>query len=114
MFEEPVPPNVIHNIQELAHQNPTVSVHVYCGTSQCVRSAKEVSAENIEVKFLVISDIVKGTPMEKWLIARHPLNKVLAGVEFENHLHEAVRLGFLWKYGGLYIDPTVKILGEQF
>ena len=47
-------------------------------------------------------------PLEHWL-ARHPFNKVLAGVEFENDLHEVVRLGLLWNYGG--IDPTVRVSG---
>ena len=111
VFEEPIPRNVILNIQALAKQNPNVILSVYCGTSQCAHSFQKLRIKNIEVEFLEISYLVKNMPIEGWL-ARHPINKVLADEEFENHLHDAVRLGLLWKYGGMYFDPTIAVIRQ--
>ena len=62
----------------------------------------------IAVEFLVASHIVKNTSLERW-IAHHPFNKLLAGKEFETHLHEVIRLHLLWNYGGFYIEHTVQV-----
>ena len=111
VFERPIPHNVVMNIESIADQNPDVPVYVYCGTSQCIRAITELDSANIITQFLVVSDVVRGTPLEYWL-ARHPLNKVLAGRAFEKHLHEAVRLGLLWTYGGIYVDSVVRVTGR--
>ena len=111
VFERPIPHNVVMNIESIADQNPDVPVYVYCGTTQCINAITELDSANIITRYLVVSDVVRGTPLEYWL-ARHPLNKVLAGRAFEKHLHEAVRLGLLWAYGGIYVDSAVRVTGR--
>ena len=108
VFERKIPNNVIMNIEAMAEQNPGTPIHVYCGTTQCVHAITKLKNDNITVEFLVISDAVEGTPLEYW-VARHPINKVLAGKEFETHLADVVTLGLLWNYGGIYVAPTVRI-----
>ena len=78
---------------------------------KCVGTLQKLGMKNVEVEFLETSDLVKNMPIEGWL-ARHPINKVLAGEEFETHLHDAVRLGLLWKHGGMYFDPRVAVSGQ--
>ena len=90
----------------------SIKVHVYCGTSQCVRAVVERKHPSITSEFLVINNLVKDTPLEEWL-TRHPLYKVLAGPEFEDHLQRVVQLGILWKYGGIYFDPRIRVTGEN-
>ena len=111
VFERPIPHDVITNIEALVDQNPDVPVYVYCGTTKCVHAITELGNVNIIIQFLMVTNIVRDTPLAYWL-ARHPFNKLLAGKEFENHLHEVVRLGLLWHYGGVYVDPTVRITGQ--
>ena len=94
LYDRPITENIVANIGNLADNNPTMKVYVYCGTTQCVREVAALEKENVVVGFAVMSDIVKGTPLEKW-VAHHPINKLLAGWEFENHLHEVAILGIL-------------------
>ena len=108
VFERKIPNNVIMNIVAIAEQNPGTPFHVYCGTTQCVRAITKLKNDDITVKFLLISEAVQGTPLEYW-VARHPINKILAGKEFETHLEDVVTLGLLWNYGGIYVAPTVRI-----
>ena len=108
VFNRQIPENVVSNIKYLSEQTHCVPFHVYCGTSQCVDAVLKLNKPDVTAEFLVVSTIVKGTPLEHWL-AQHPINKVLAGVEFEKHLHEVVRLGILWSRGGIYVDPTVRV-----
>ena len=105
VYDKPMPRNVIANIEVLTTFYP---VHVYCGTSQCAHAISELSNSNITVEYLVVSNIVKDMSLEHWL-ARHPFNKILAGADFEGHLHEVVRLGILWHYGSIYVDPLVRV-----
>ena len=108
VFDKPIPNDLALNIEALSARVVNLPVHVYCGTTQCVDAIAKLSNTNIAVEFLVASDIVKNTSLERW-IAHHPFNKVLAGKEFETHLQEVVRLGLLWNYGGFYIDPMVQV-----
>ena len=111
LYYRPITENIVANIGDLAESNPSMKVYVYCGTTQCVREVAALKKENVVVGFAVMSDIVKGTPLEKW-VAHHPINKLLAGWEFENHLHEVAILGILWQYGGYYVNPMVKTKGS--
>ena len=108
VYQRHIPKNVIANIRDLADNNHRMNVHVYCGTTQCMNAVAELHKSNIEVKFAVISKIVKGTSLAEWL-SHHPLYKLLAGKEFENHLQEVTILGLMWQYGGFYINPMVKV-----
>ena len=108
VYDKPIPNDLALNIEALSARVVNLPVHVYCGTTQCVDAIAKLNNTNIAVEFLVASNIVKNTSLERW-IAHHPFNKVLAGKEFETHLQEVVRLGLLWNYGGFYIDPMVRV-----
>ena len=112
LYDRPITENIVANIGNLADNNPTMKVYVYCGTTQCVREVAALEKENVVVGFAVMSDIVKGTPLENW-VAHHPINKLLAGQEFESHLHEVAILGILWRYGGYYVNPMVTTAYES-
>ena len=105
VFDKPIPNSIVTNIASLSKHNPDIPIHVYCGTSQCVQQVSKLKNENIVTEFLVVTHVVKDTPLSNWL-AHHAFNKVLARKEFETHLKEAVRLGILWNYGGYYVDPS--------
>jgi len=105
VYDQPIPSDVIANFKAFTALYP---VHVYCGTSHCAQAITELSDSNITNEYLVVSNIVKDMPVEHWL-ARHPFSKILAGADFEKHLHEVVQLGILWHYGGIYADPLVRV-----
>ena len=106
VFNKPIPNNIVTNIATLSKHYPDIPIHVYCGTSQCVQQVSKLNNGNIVTEFLVVTRVVKDTPLAIWL-AHHPFNKVLARKEFEMHLKEAVKLGILWNYGGYYVDPSL-------
>ena len=112
VFDKPLTADLLMNIEELHNVEPCTLINVYCGTSQCVRELMRMNNPSITSEFLVISNLVKDTPLEEWL-ARHPLYKVLAGLEFEDHLQKVVQLGILLKHGGIYIDPRIRVTGEN-
>ena len=106
VFERDLPQVALNNIKKLRAMNPEGHIHVYCGTSQCIRATSLLRGFDITTEFLVVSELVKDTPLDQWL-ARHPLNKVLAGLEFEDHLQIVTQLAILWKHGGAYVNPMV-------
>ena len=106
VFNKPIPNSIVANIATLSKHYPDVPIHVYCGTSQCVQQVSKLNNGNIVTEFLVVTRVVKDTPLANWL-AHHSFNKVLARKEFETHLKEAVILGILWNYGGYYVDPSL-------
>ena len=106
VFNKLIPNNIVANIATLSKHYPDIPIHVYCGTSQCVQQVSKLNNGNIVTEFLVVTRVVKDTPLANWL-AHHPFNKVLARKEFEMHLKEAVKLGILWNYGGYYVDPSL-------
>ena len=110
VFDRAMPTEVLTSIQNVSAQNPCMRVHVYCGTIHCMNAVSALNIADITAEFLVLTNIVRDTPLELWL-ARHPINKVLAGVQFEEHLNDAVRLGILWSHGGIYFDATVIVAG---
>ena len=112
IYDRPLTADILTNIERLVTIDASIEVHVYCGTSQCVRAVMERKHPSITSEFLVINNLVKDTPLEEWL-TRHPLYKVLAGPEFEDHLQRVVQLGILWKYGGIYFDPRIKVTREN-
>ena len=108
IYQKPIPKNVITNIGDLADSNLDMGVLVYCGTTQCVNAVEKLHRDNVMVEFAVIGNIVKDTPLERW-VARHPINKLLAGKEFEKHLQEVMILGLMWQNGGFYVNPMVRV-----
>ena len=106
VFNKPISNSIVTNIATLSKHYPDVPIHVYCGTSQCVQQVSKLNNGNIVTEFLVVTRVVKDTPLANWL-AHHSFNKVLARKEFEMHLKEVVILGILWNYGGYYVDPSL-------
>ena len=99
-----MPRAIAENIQGINQKYPSATITVYCGTSQCVQAITNLNNSNITPEFLVIGSVVKETPLASWF-NWHAFYKVLAGVEFEDHLQSAVQLGLLWHFGGIYVDP---------
>ena len=110
VYDNPIPDEVVQNIADIIVRNPTLIMDVYCGTSQCMQALANLNKINIRVKFLVASDFMKDTALGEWL-ARHPIHKIMTGVNFEDYFQEAVRLALLWHHGGIYFDPLM-VLGE--
>ena len=113
VFAEAMPEDTVANIEAMWAQNQEKCVVVQCGTNQCMRTIQNMMHPSITSQFLIISNIVKDTPLEVWF-NRHPLNKILAGAEFEHHLHDVVHLAMQWHYGGMYFNPTVRINNVNF
>ena len=108
LYDRDVNESVAMNIASLAENNPQLSVYVYCGTAQCVDEVTDLDFRNLVVGVATLSDLVKDTPLEKW-VSNHQMNKLLTGLEFEKHLHEVAILGMLWQYGGYYVNPMIKL-----
>ena len=113
VFAEAMPEESVANIEAMQARNPEKSVVVHCGTSQCMRTIQDMKNPKITSQFLIISNAAKDTPLEVWF-NRHPFNKILAGAEFENHLHDAVHLAMQWQNGGLYFNPSVRVSNVGF
>ena len=107
VFDRSVPQEILSNIQDINIKNPNIPIHMYCGTSHCIEAIRNINNTDITVTFLEIDKIVHGTPLEGWFL-RHPLNKILAGSNFEDHLKAAVQIALLWNFGGFYMDPTLR------
>ena len=108
VYEQHLPDQLLANIRMLSERNPGVDVHVYCGSLDCMQKVSGLEKGNVVLEFLVVPDILRDTPLEGWA-ARHAINKILTGREFEKHLDDVVRLGLLWQYGGVYVDPAVQV-----
>ena len=108
MYSKELPKEVVSNINSMHFLNPNTFLCVYCGTSQCIKAITDLKNHLIDSEFLVIPKILKDTPLESWF-SHHPINKVLVGPEFENHLQEAVQLALQWHHGGLYFNPTLSV-----
>ena len=55
---------------------------------------------------------MSGLPQLASWTALHPYNKILAGADFEGHVHQATALGVLWNRGGFYVNPKFKVTGK--
>ncbi|XP_033645486.1 uncharacterized protein LOC117304949 [Asterias rubens] len=108
VYDNSVPENIVQNLANMTDRNLHYNLNVYCGTSQCLEAFGRFKRPNIMVKFLVLTDIMRETPLEEWL-ARHPIHKIMTGVNFEEYLHDSVRLALLWKHGGMYVNPLVSL-----
>lgn len=105
VYDRPMSKKILGNLEYLSKHSPVL---VYCGTSHCMQAIKDLSNKRLFTKFLFIRELVHGTPLEKWL-DKHALYKVLAKTLFEDHLQKVARLGVLWKYGGVYVEPNVQL-----
>ena len=107
VYQQPLPTEFLTNIKansKLLNEFPIV---VYCGSTQCVNDV-EIIDSAITVQFLNLVELMKDTPLEDWL-SQHVIHKVLTGKNYEYYLNEAVKFSILWKYGGVYIDPSISL-----
>ena len=109
IYDKPIPGNIVENIETLAIRNPNRTVVVYCGTTQCLEAIAKLEHAYVRVEFATLRGLFKDTPLEQWLL-RHAFNKVLAFGKFESNLQDAVKVGLLWRFGGFYISPTIRVL----
>ena len=113
VFDQKIPPEIVKNIENIHTKFPQYHFNIYCGTSHCVDTITHINNPNITATFLQIDTIVEDTPLERWFV-RHPFNKVIAGIHFEDHLQGVVELALMWQFGGIYIDPALKIEDFEF
>ena len=113
VYDRPIPADIVNNINDIHCKNRDVHITVYCGSTQCIKAITAINTTQISTVFLQIHTLIEDTPLENWF-SRHPLNKILTGSYFEDHLRGAVQLALLWKQGGLYIDPSIAIDTFQF
>jgi hypothetical protein len=59
-----------------------------------------LSCGNVRIWKLVISDYIKGTPLETWDV----MGKILSSRWPLSHASDILRFITLWKYGGTYLD----------
>ncbi|XP_046853624.1 uncharacterized protein LOC124446788 [Xenia sp. Carnegie-2017] len=111
IFNKAVSRLFIDDIKALQSQNKK-PVHVYCGTMKCVRKIDSLKNPFIEGKFLLVSDMLSETPLKGW-VERHALYKILMGVRFEWYLTQAICLGHLWRYGGIFFFPRYRKYSDQ-
>ena len=106
IYDRPIPEEIVKNINDIHNRYPDKSIDVYCGTSQCVGAINHINNSNIKAHFLSIDTVVRDLPLYEWLV-QHPVNKILAGAMFEDHLQYVVQLGLLWQRGGIYVNPEL-------
>ena len=109
VYQQPLPTEFLANIEANSKLLNDFDFHivVYCGSTQCVKDV-EIIDSAITVQFLNLVELMKDTPLEDWL-SQHVIHKVLTGKNYEYYLNEAVKFSILWKYGGVYIDPSIRL-----
>ena len=107
VYQQPLPTEFLANIEANSKLLNELPIVVYCGSTQCVKDV-EIIDSAITVQFLNLVELMKDTPLEDWL-SQHVIHKVLTGVNYEYYLNEAVKFSILWKYGGVYIDPSIRL-----
>ena len=108
VFIRPMPDLVIKHIVK-AHINNKTSVHVYCGTMECLKTVQELKRPVITASFLVVPNVLARTPLKEWG-QRHLLNKILTGLHYEWYLTQALCFAHLWKYGRTFCLPSFKTI----
>ena len=107
VYQQPLPTEFLTNIEANSKLLNELPIVVYCGSTQCVNDV-EIIDSAITVQFLNLVELMKDTPLEDWL-SQHVIHKVLTGKNYEYYLNEAVKFSILWKYGGVYIDPSISL-----
>ena len=96
-------------IESTALNNPNALIYYY-SVNSVIDNYLLKRYKNIQTKKLIIEDVFKNTPFSSlW-------NKILMEKKQMslNHLSDSLRLAFVWKYGGIYLDTdviTIKNLG---
>ena len=89
------------SIESAAKNNPNAIVNLFSINAK-IHPVFLKKYPNIKIHKLVIDDILKDTPFEKWY--KHKKEVVLNGPYSVVHISDILRLALLWKYGGYYAD----------
>ena len=99
-------------VSSAANTNPDSKVYLLytCSVIGNRRDSPEyvkqmLSYPNVRIWKLVISDYIKGTPLETWDF----MEKVLSSKWPVVHASDILRILTLWKYGGTYLDMDLVI-----
>ncbi len=109
VYQQPLPKEFLMNVNANSKLLNGFPITVYCGSTQCVKDVEIIDSARITVRFLNLVELMNDTPLENWL-SQHVIHKVLTGAHYEDHLNEAVKFSLLWKYGGIYVDPSIVLL----
>ncbi len=109
VYNKPPNQDILLNMERL-HKDKT---HIFCGTFSCIRKVRDLNNRQFSTSFLTSDDFLRNSPVQKWFKA-HSLHKIVSRNNFENHLHEATRLALLWRYGGTFVDPFLRIHEASF
>ena len=87
----------------LSQIQPDKRIKVFCGSMKCHKSASLLNRDNIDVEQLRVFKLSAGTALLPW-VRKHPINKILSGSRYTQHLQRAMTLAALWQDGGTVID----------
>ena len=107
-----IPDEGLENIMDLAKRLPNPEVRFYCGSARCMKAARRLGKQSFDPVRIRIEDLQTGTPLDSWF-GNYALNKVIAGPYFRRDLQDAIKLGLLWIYGGLYVEPYIHRKSEE-
>ena len=113
VYNNPPSRDIFLNLKEIYRSASNDKLHIFCGTFSCLRKVRDLENHRLAAGFLTFNDFVRNSPVEKWFKG-HSLHKIISRNQFENHLHEATRLALLWRYGGTFVDPFLRIREESF
>lgn len=112
IYNQAIPGRVIQNIESWTRVDPSIHVHVHCGTTPCMSAVQGLNNRKITTSFQVVTELDQLTTLRDWFY-RHPFHKLLSGVHFEHHLQQAVGLALSWHHGQTYISPIAQLEGNK-
>ena len=89
------------SIESAAKNNPNAIVNLYSINAK-IHPVFLKKYPNIKIHKLIIEDLLKDTPLEKWYKLKKEV--VLNGPYAVVHTADILRIVALWKYGGYYAD----------
>jgi lactosylceramide 4-alpha-galactosyltransferase len=94
-------------VASAANTNPDTTIYllytcsIVGGLGDSPEYVKQMlSYANVRIWKLVISDYIKGTPLETWDV----MGKINSSLWPLSHASDILRFTTLWKYGGTYLD----------
>ena len=104
IFNRPITSEFIEHLIT-AHERSGAFIQVYCATTKCMDTIMKLNNPAFTTNFLVFPDVFGKTALQEWS-ERHVLYKVLAGLQYEWYLTEALCLAHLWQHGGRFFLPS--------
>ncbi len=97
-------------IDSIYYYHPNATVHVLTKDM----TSNDFSFYASRFKFILhqldADKIFKHTPLERWIDTSMKDSKIKNHKNFFSHLTDAMRIGLLWKYGGVYLDTDAFLL----